>query len=280
MMTSSGPSMALEYSILCHTLFQLRLPQTFPTPTYLHPVFIIEVVIWQCLRIFWFIQFLLGISWHFGFSDSSSLPCSLPRSWWVYAGPHLTTSWWSGWRPQISWLGSVLWDLVWSDPWVFCAEWQIVGCIVVELLASSLSRGRAWGLLSWPSPTQALAGGVNLSETWPVHLCIPCPSLENKGTLGFLHYTLEPKRGLRVLAQASLLPCHFQSDSSPDGSKAKAPVLAAFPSIYPNPQSQDFSPESKKQIFSWSLAFWPLPILAWVHQAERGGLFHKLHFMQ
>lgn len=79
-----------------------------------------------------------------------------------------------------SWVVSDSWDLVWSGPWV------------VELLISSLSRVRAGGHLTWPSPTQALAGSVSsLRPSQPI-FSIPCPSLQNKGTLGFL--PIYPKR--------------------------------------------------------------------------------------
>lgn len=99
---------------------------------------------------------------------------------------------------------------------------------------------RAQGLLSWPSSTQALAGGVNFSEIRP-STALHVLTWKIKELWDFLHYTQKPRRGSGVLAQTfSLLHCSFSLRFLSNESKAKSPVLSAFPSIYLN-HSQDFS---------------------------------------
>lgn len=142
-----------------------------------------------------------------------------------------------------SWVLSALWDLVWSGPWVG------------ELLVSSLSRVRVWGHLSWPSPTQALAGSVSSLRPSQTIFCIPCPSLQNKGTLGFL--PIYPKRHEGASSGLLSPSCHFHSASSPKGTL----VLSTFLSSIQNSPSLNFSLDGRNQLLSWPLASWPLLIL-------------------
>ena len=75
-------------------------------------------------------------------------------------------------------------------------------------------------------------------------------------------------KGLRVLAQAFfLLHCHFHSGSSQKWTLCSQ----LFLHLSKTPPPRIFPLDGRNQLLSWTLASWPLPILASAHQDGRGG---------
>lgn len=157
----------------------------------------------------------------------------------------MTTSWWSSWGPQIHALLSgsrwvlALWRLV------LLSSWGPLGW----LTSSRVGLVNFWLVLSAGSgPGDSLAVPVLLRlllemlispETFWSIRGIFCPSLEKKKRQHFLHYTQEPKKGLRMLAQFfSLLHCHFHSGSSPKEARQNL-SKSSFPEIQPRGEKLD-----------------------------------------